>query len=116
MNFYTACAALAATLLIIYLLWVHFVAIMHLMHMRDDGLLTRSQKAIGYTALAVGLVLDVALQVLISALFLELPREWTVSGRLWRLSNGTPGWRQRLALKLRTALLDTADPSGTHRG
>ena len=100
----------------VYLLWVHFVAIMHLMHMRADGLLTRSQKAIGYTALAVGLVLDLAVQIAITPLFLELPREWTVSGRLWRLSNGTPGWRQRLAIKLRTALLDTADPSGTHRG
>ena len=99
-----------------YLLWVHFVAIMHLMHMRADGLLTRSQKAIGYTALAVGLVLDLAVQIAITPLFLDLPREWTVSGRLWRLSNGKSGWRQRLALTLRTALLDTADPSGTHRG
>lgn len=108
--------AALAVVLGAYLLWVHFVAIMHLMHMRDDGLLTRSQRAIGYTALAVGLVLDLALQVLISALFLELPREWTVSGRLWRLSNGAPGWRQRLALLLRTALLDTADPKGIHRG
>ena len=101
---------------IIYLLWVHFVAIMHLMHMRDDGLLTREQRVIGYTALAVGLVLDVALQVALTAVFLELPREWTVSGRLWRLSNGRPGWRQRLALRLRVGFLDSADPSGTHRG
>ena len=100
----------------VYLLWVHFVAIMHLMHMRADGLLTRSQKAIGYTALAVGLVLDLAVQLVITLPFLELPREWTVSGRLWRLSNGKPGWRQKLALKIRVALLDSVDPAGIHKG
>lgn len=104
------------TVVAVYLLWVHYVAIMHLMHMRSDGLLTKGQKAIGYTALGVGLALDLFVQILITALFLELPREWTVSGRLWRLSNGLPGWRQKLALKIRAGLLDTADPSGTHRG
>jgi len=102
--------------LVSYLLWVHFVAVMHLMHMRNDGLLTPAQKAIGYSALAVGLVLDVALQGIITVLFLELPREWLVSGRLWRLSNGPEGWRRRLALALRVGLLDSADPSGMHRG
>ena len=100
----------------VYLLWVHFVAVMHLMHMRDDGLLTHSQKAIGYTALAVGLVLDLVVQIIITVLFLDCPREWTVSGRLWRLSNGPASWRQRLALTLRSALLDSADPKGIHRG
>lgn len=100
----------------VYLLWLHFVAIMHLKHMRADGLLTRSQRAFGYPALVIGLVLDLAVQIAVTLVFLELPREWTVSGRLWRLSNGRAGWRQRLALTLRTALLDTADPSGTHRG
>ena len=27
------------TLLCVYLLWVHYVAVMHLKHMREDGLL-----------------------------------------------------------------------------
>ena len=103
-------------LLTVYLLWLHFVAIMHLKHMRAAGILTRSQRAFGYPALVIGLLLDLAVQLVITLPFLELPREWTVSGRLWRLSNGKPGWRQKLALTLRTALLDTADPSGTHRG
>ena len=104
------------TIAAVYLLWVHFVAIMHLKHMRDAGQLTTAQKAIGYPALAIGLVLDLFVQIIISVLFLELPRERTVSGRLWRLSNGASGWRQRLALRLRVALLDSADPSGVHRG
>ena len=104
------------TIAAVYMLWVHFVAIMHLKHMREDGLLTPAQKVLGYTALAIGLVLDLFAQILISLVFRELPREWTVSGRLWRLSNGPDGWRERLALRLRTALLDSADPKGIHRG
>ena len=101
---------------ITYQLWVHFVAVMHLKHMRDEGKLTTAQKVIGYPVLAVGLVLDIALQIIISAMFLELPRELTVSGRLWRLSNGPEGWRKRLATHIRVALLDSADPSGVHEG
>lgn len=107
---------LALTIGLPYALWLHFIAIMHLKHMRDEGLLTEGQRVFGYPALAIGLALDVLLQAIITIPFLELPREWTVSGRLWRLSNGRPGWRQRLALTLRTALLDTADPEGIHRG
>lgn len=103
-------------LLTVYLLWLHFVAVMHLKHMRADGLLTKEQTYFGYTTLAVGLVLDLLVQVFISLLFLEIPREWTVSGRLWRLSNGKPSWRQKLALKIRVALLDSVDPAGIHKG
>ena len=103
-------------LLAVYLLWLHFVAVMHLKHMRADGILTRSQRAFGYPALVIGLLLDLAVQLAITLPFLELPREWTVSGRLWRLSNGKPSWRQKLALKIRVALLDSADPAGIHKG
>ena len=103
-------------LLCVYLLWVHFVAIMHLKLMREDGLLTPAQKVLGYTALAIGLVLDLFAQILISVVFRELPREWTASGRLWCLSNGPHGRRKRLALRLRSALLDSADTKGIHRG
>jgi hypothetical protein len=101
----------------VYLLWVHYVAVMHLKHMLDDGIVTTAQKVLGYPALAVGLVLDLAVNVVVcTGLFLELPREWTVSGRLWRLSNGADGWRKSVALALRVGLLDSADPSGIHKG
>ena len=104
------------TISAVYLLWVHYVAVMHLKHMLEDGKVTLAQKAIGYPALAIGLALDLFVQVAITPLFFELPKEWTVSGRLWRLSNGAPGWRQKLALAIRAGLLDSADPSGIHRG
>lgn len=103
----------------IWLLWVFYVAVMHLKHMRDDGHLTNVQKAFGYPTLIVGLVLDLVVHFVVgTVLFLELPakKEWTLSARLWRLSNGDPGWRQRLALAIRTQLLDSADPAGVHKG
>ena len=101
----------------IYLLWVHYAAAMRLLQVRDAGKLTKAIKLIGYPAVAVGLVLDFAVQVLpCTLLFLELPKEFTVSGRLWRLSNDGAGWRKTLALWLRVNLLDALDPSGTHKG
>lgn len=111
-----ALIVILAVATISYQLWVHFVAVMHLKRMRDAGQLTTAQKFIGYPVLAIGLVLDIALQIIITALFLELPRELTVSGRLWRLSNGVDGWRKRIATHIRVGLLDSADPSGVHRG
>jgi hypothetical protein len=108
-------AALAAV--IVYLLWVHYVAVMRLMQVRDAGHLTHATKAIGYTALGVGLLLDLIVNTVIATvLFVELPREWTVSARLTRHSETGTGWRQRLALSIRKGLLDNIDPNGVHRG
>lgn len=110
----------AAVVLSIHLLWVYFVAVMHLKHMQADGKLTGGVKFMGYPALAVGLALDLAVHLVVgSVLFLELParREWTLSARLWRLSNqDRDDWRKRLAIYLRTSILDPVDPSGIHKG
>ena len=104
------------TLLCVYLLWVHYVAVMRLMQVRDAGHLTTAMKAIGYPALAVGLLLDLIVNTTVaSLLFLEHPKEWTVSARLTRHSEST-GWRQRVAVAIRSALLDNIDPNGVHRG
>jgi hypothetical protein len=104
------------TLLCVYLLWVHYVAVMRLMQVRDAGQLTTAMKAIGYPALVVGLLLDLIVNTVVAtALFLELPKEFTVSARLTRHSEGD-GWRQRVAIAIRTALLDNIDPNGVHRG
>lgn len=106
--------------LVVHLLWVYFVAVMHLKHLKDDGKLTGGVKVMGYPALIVGLVLDLIVHIIIgSVLFLELPArsEWTLSARLWRLSNQDSNtWRKRLALFLRQSLLDPVDPAGIHKG
>lgn len=100
-----------------WLLWIVYAGIMRLKMLKDAGMLTTAQKAFGYPWLAVGLVLDAFVNLVVaSAIFMERPKEWTVSARLWRLSNGEPGRQQRWAMAIRTALLDALDPSGTHRG
>jgi len=105
------------TLATVWLLWVFFVAVMRLKQVRDSGALTLAQKVLGYPTLAVGLALDLVVHVVFGTLlFMEWPREWTLSERLWRLSTTGTGWRQRLALVLRVQLLDSIDPEGVHRG
>lgn len=101
----------------VHALWGMFVICMALKRVKDAGQLTKAMKLFGYPYLLIGLLVDVAVNVVIGTLlFLEPPREWLLSGRLWRLSNGALSWRQRLALKIRTQLLDSIDPSGIHRG
>lgn len=105
------------TILAMWACWVMFVCIMRLQMLRDAGTLTLGQKIFGYPTLFIGLILDFFLNVILcSVLFLEAPTEWTVSARLWRHSTEGSGWRKKLALVLRTQLLDTADPKGVHRG
>ena len=105
------------TLAAVWLLWVMFVAVMRLQMLRDAGQLTTGQKIMVYPTLLLGLVLDFALNVVLCTLiFIELPREWTVSARLWRHSTQGSGWRKKAALLVRTQLLDTADPRGYHSG
>lgn len=101
-----------------WILWIMYVAVMRLKQVRDAQQLTKAQRAFGYPLLAVGLVLDFFVNVVIgSAVLLEVPREWTLSSRLWRLSNDAgAGWRQKVALAVRVGLLDSIDPSGIHRG
>jgi hypothetical protein len=100
-------------------LWLYFVAGMRLKMVRDAGNLTRGDTVLGYMALAEGLLLDLVFHMVFGTLlFLELPArgEYTLSARLWRLSNGPDGWRRRFALKARKGLLDSLDPSGIHSG
>jgi hypothetical protein len=74
-------------------------------------------KAFGYPAIAIGLLIDLLVNVVLgSALFLELPHEYTLSARLWRHSTEGTGYRQKVALWLRVNLLDAIDPSGIHGG
>lgn len=100
-------------------LWLYFVAAMRLREVRDAKALTKAQRVLGSILLFEGLLLDLLVHWFIGTiLFLELParKEYTLSRRLWRLSNGPAGWRQRLAIKIRTELLDAIDPEGIHRG
>lgn len=101
-----------------WLLWVMYVAVMRLKQVRAAEQLTWAMKVFGYPLLVVGLAIDIAVNVVLGSLvLLELPREWTLSSRLWRWSNDSSGgWRQKVALAVRKGLLDNIDPAGEHRG
>lgn len=100
-----------------WVLWIIYAAIMNLKRVRDAAGLNTAQKVFGYPALFLGYVLDAYVNLVwASILFGSLPREWTLSERLWRLSNEGTGRQKRWALAVRQALLDALDPSGIHRG
>lgn len=108
---------LLALIAVPHVTWLIYTAVMRLMMVRALGLLTPAMKVFAYPWLAVGLALDFLTNIVLgTVVMLEAPREWTLSARLWRLSNEGTGYRQKWAIAIRAALLDAIDPSGTHRG
>lgn len=105
---------LGAALLSAWLLWVFFLAVMHLQERRDAGTLGPIAYRLGVPVLLVGYALDFAVNVSVcSVLFLEPPRETTVTARLKRHASKET-WRGRIARFLAAHLLDAFDPSGRH--
>lgn len=112
-----------------YALWGFFLAAMNLMQARDEGTLPAWSYRLGLPIVFVGLVIDVAVQLTVACvIFLEPPRELTVSGRVKRWVEGpkfigypsgppTKGirwWRYSVALWMRVNLLKPFDRSGGH--
>ena len=98
-----------------FVLWVLFLAVMNLAEAKAAGKLHGFALYAGYTVLAVGLLVDLVVQVLVaSLLWLELPRELTVSERVARLCKSGSGWRKSLAEWFRDTLLKPFDRSGGH--
>ena len=100
-----------------YALWIFYLAVMCLKRARDSGSISTGALCFGYPILFVGMVIDFVVQVTAaSVLFLEPPRELTVTARLKRhLYHGKPGsWREKLAGWLCANLLNTFDPDGRH--
>ncbi|MGD7407528.1 hypothetical protein ACQCP7_25990, partial [Ralstonia pseudosolanacearum] len=66
--------------LLLYALWVFFLAVMSLKRAKDAGTLTFWNKMFGYPVLFVGLLLDFLANTLVLTVLLgELPREGTVT-------------------------------------
>lgn len=98
----------------VYVLWVFYLAVMSLKHARDAGRLSKTAAALGYPVLLCGWVLDFVVNALVmTVMFLELPKEMTVTARLKRHNRHGSGWRQRLA-KWFEPLLDPFDPDLDH--
>ncbi|MGC4395981.1 hypothetical protein [Hydrogenophaga sp. T2] len=104
--------------LLLWLLWIFYLAVMNLKRARNAGTLSRAALVLGAPALLVGYVLDVLANVVVfTVLLLEPPRwgEWTVSARLERHHAGT-SWRARIAQWFESDLLGPYDPAGYHVG
>jgi hypothetical protein len=100
-----------------WVLWVIYTAMMRLKQVREAGKLTLAMKVLGYPVLFFGLVIDFLLNAIPgSIIFMEWPREYTLSERLWRHSQESTGYKQKVAELIRVNLLDAIDPSGVHRG
>lgn len=100
--------------LILYALWIFFLAVMSLKRAKDAELLTTTAKCFGYPVLLVGLLLDFLANTFVLTLLLgELPREGTVTSRLKRHNATSTGWRKAVAAWAEP-LLDPYDPSGDH--
>lgn len=102
--------------LLLFLLWVFFLAAMNLLRVHRAGKLGRVALALGILVIAIGYTLDVlANLVVFSVLLLEWPRwgEWTVTDRLQR-HHGDKTWRAKVAQWFETELLGEFDPDGSH--
>lgn len=98
-----------------WVLWVLFLAVMNLNEAKIAGTLSRAVLAPAYLTLWIGLLVDFIVQVTFaSVLWLELPREATVSARVARLIKSGHGYRHDLAVWFRDNLLKPFDRSGGH--
>lgn len=110
----TALLYLAISFGLTYALYVFYAAVMNVKRVRDMGKLTKLGMAFGYPTLAIGLVLDLLVNVLVmTPLLLELPKETTVTSRLKRHHAESTGWRLAVVLFFEP-VLDPLDPSGDH--
>jgi len=101
----------------LYILWIFYVAVMGLKRANDAKTITKTALCLGYPVLFVGYALDILVNLTImSLMFLELPKGWTMTGRLKdHIYRGVPGsWREKLAAWFCANLLNTFDPDGKH--
>lgn len=96
-------------------LWMLFLATMNLNEAKNAGQLHGFALWAGYTVLIEGLLWDAFIQFTVASfIWLEPPREWTVSGRVARLCAGPDGWRKDRSIWFRDTLLRLFDRSGGH--
>lgn len=101
-------------ILAFWVLWVCYISVMAIKRVKDEGKLSKLALWMGFPVLLIGYLLDLILNVtLFSILFLEPPKEKTISERLKRHNRDGEGWRKKLASWFEP-LLDPFDPSGDH--
>jgi hypothetical protein len=105
---------IAAYYVLLCVLWMFFLAVMSLDRAYADDKLTWVCKPFAYSVLIIGLVIDIAANVLVTLLFLDLPAELTVSERLTRYKDHYSDWRHTVAVWFAKHFLDPFDRRGKH--
>lgn len=99
---------------VLYALWILFLAAMNLRTAREAGKLPRAALWLAVPVVLLAFALDVIVNLTLGTLvFMDRPREWTVSERLSRYLPGSD-WRACAAMWIGENLLDPFDPSGSH--
>lgn len=99
----------------LYALWLFYLAVMNLVRARNAGTLTKVALVLGYPIFIVGLALDIFLNwTVLTVLFIEWPRETTITARLRRHYKSRATWRSWVAAWFGKHLLDPFDPKGAH--
>ena len=106
-----------ASILLVYSLWIFFLAVMNLKRAQDMGKLSKTARLLGLPILAIGYLLDLLSNMVpMTILFLEIPKETLVTRRVCRHIHDSTGYRLKLALWFKDNLLDNFDPTGNHCG
>ena len=98
----------------LYALWIGYLALTNLDRARVSGSLTPAARVACAPMLVFFGLLDVTVNLTIgTVLFLELPRQWTLSQRCSRHYR-MPGWRGRVSRWLGRNALNPFDRTGDH--
>lgn len=92
-----------------YILWVLFLAVMALSYTWRT--LPKVTKVLALPAVAVAFVLDVAINLFATFIFVDLPQEWMLTQRVTRYKQ-TDTWRRPIALWMCRNMLDPFDVGG----
>lgn len=102
------------SLLLTYICWILYLALTNIWEAGVKKKLSYTAYTLALPAIAVGVSLDVFLNFTVfSVLFMEQPKELTISERLRRHNSTGTGWRKKLAGWFEP-LLDPYDPDGDH--
>ena len=96
-------------ILLMWITWTFFLAVMHLRIIRDTIGFTKVNIIPAYSTLVVGLILDATLNLVMCLPLLDLPREMLLTGKLKRLIMEDLGWRGDVAEFLCQHFLVPAD-------
>lgn len=102
---------LIATISVLYGTFVLLLAVLKLRDARDAKKLKDAPLIVltfAYLTLGIGLLLDVALNMLLSLPLLEPPQEWLTTDRVKRLKHGGNDW-QRACARWMCKQLDSID-------